>query len=35
MYEAEVSEQAERDLRGIFELRSPENAGGQLDCLED
>ena len=39
MYEVEVSEQADRDLRGIFEyiafeLQSPKNAGGQLDRLE-
>ncbi|MGM9941699.1 MAG: type II toxin-antitoxin system RelE/ParE family toxin [Bulleidia sp.] len=38
-YEIEVSEQADSDLRGIFEyiafeLQSPENAKGQLDCLE-
>lgn len=39
MYEVEVSEQADRDLRGIFEyiafeLQSPKNASGQLDRLE-
>ena len=39
-YEVEVSEQADRDLREIFEyiafeLQSPENAIGQLDCLEE
>ena len=40
IYEVNVSEQAERDLRGIFEyiafeLQSPENASGQLDRLEE
>ena len=40
MYEVEVSEQADSDLRGIFEyiafeLQSPENASGQLDRLEE
>ena len=35
IYEVEVSEQADSDLRGIFEyiafeLQSPENASGQL-----
>ena len=40
IYEVEVSEQAERDLREIFEyiafeLQSPENAIGQLDRLEE
>ena len=40
IYEVKVSEQAERDLRGIFEyiafeLQSPENASGQLDRLEE
>ena len=40
IYEVEVSEQADSDLRGIFEyiafeLRSPENASGQLDRLEE
>lgn len=39
IYEVEISEQAEADLRGIFEyiaytLLAPENAGGQLDRLE-
>ena len=38
IYEVEVSEQADSDLRGIFEyiafeLQSPENASGQLDRL--
>ena len=40
IYKVEVSEQADSDLRGIFkciafELQSPENASGQLDCLEE
>jgi len=40
IYEVEVSEQADSDLRGIFkyiafELQSPENANGQLDRLEE
>ena len=40
IYEVEVSEQADGDLRGIFEyitfeLQSPENARGQLDRLEE
>ena len=40
IYEVEVSEQADRDLREIFEyiafeLQSPENAIGQLNRLED
>ena len=40
IYEVEVSEQADCDLRGIFEyiafeLQSPENASGQLDRLEE
>ena len=40
IYEVEVSEQAGRDLREIFEyiafeLQSPENASGQLDRLEE
>ena len=40
IYEVEVSEQADNDLRGIFEyiafeLQSPENASGQLDRLEE
>ena len=39
IYEIEVSEQADSDLRGIFEyiafeLQSPKNASGQLDRLE-
>ena len=39
-YEVEVSEQADSDLREIFEyiafeLQAPENAGGQLDRLEE
>lgn len=39
IYEVEVSEQADSDLRGIFEyiafeLQSPENASGQLEHLE-
>lgn len=39
-YEVEVSEQADNDLRGIFEyiafeLQSPANASGQLDRLEE
>ena len=40
IYEVEVSEQADSDLRGsfeyiAFELQSPENASGQLDRLEE
>lgn len=40
MYAVELSEQAELDLRGIFEyiayeLLSVQNAAGQLDRLED
>ena len=40
IYEVEVSEQADRDLREIFEyiafeLQSRENAIGQLDRLEE
>ena len=40
IFEVEISEQAEADLRGIFEyiaftLLAPENAGGQLDRLEN
>ncbi len=40
IYEVKVSEQADRDLRGIFEyiafeLQSPENASGQFDRLEE
>ena len=40
IYEVEVSQQADSDLRGIFEyiafeLQSPQNASGQLDRLEE
>ena len=40
IYEVEVSEQADSDLRGIFEyiafeLQLPENAIGQLNRLEE
>ena len=40
IYEVEVSEQADNDLRGIFEyiafeLQSPGNASGHLDRLEE
>ena len=40
MFTVEVSDQADVDLRNIyeyiaFELQSPENAGGQLDRLEE
>ena len=40
IYEVEVSEQADSDLRGIFEyiafeLQSSQNASGQLDSLEE
>ena len=40
IYEAEVSQQADSDLRGIFEyiafeLQALENASGQLDRLEE
>ena len=40
IYRIEMSEQADTDLRNIyeciaFELQSPENAGGQLDRLEE
>lgn len=40
IYEVEVAEQADSDLREIFEyiafeLQSPENASGQLDRLEE
>lgn len=40
IFEIEVSEQADRDLRNIyeyiaFELQSPENAAGQLNRLEE
>lgn len=39
IFEVELSEQADADLRGIyeyiaFELQSPENASGQLERLE-
>ncbi len=39
IYEIEITEQADSDLRGIFEyiafeLQSPENANGQLKRLE-
>lgn len=39
IYEVEISQQADSDLRGIyeyiaFELQSPKNASGQLDRLE-
>ena len=40
IFELEISEQADTDLRGIFEyiaftLLAPENATGQLDRLEN
>ena len=40
IYEVEISEQAEVDLRGIYEyiafsLLAPESAGNQLDRLEE
>jgi toxin ParE1/3/4 len=40
MYNIQISEQAEKDLRGIyeyiaFELLSPDNAAAQLDRLEN
>ena len=40
IYEVEVAEQADSDLRGIFEyiafeLQAPENARGQLERLEE
>lgn len=40
MFDVQISEQADSDLRGIFEhiafeLLAPENAAGQLDRLED
>ena len=40
IYELEISEQADNDLRGIFEyiafeLQSSQNASGQLDRLEE
>lgn len=39
-YEVEISEQADTDLRGIYEyiaftLLAPENASGQIDRLEE
>jgi len=40
IFEIEVSDQADVDIRGIyeyiaFELQAPDNAGGQLDRLEE
>lgn len=40
MFDVQISEQADKDLRDIFEyiafeLLAPENAAGQLDRLED
>ena len=40
MFDVQISEQADNDLRGIFEyiafeLLAPENAVGQLNRLED
>ena len=40
IFDVRISEQADRDLRGIyeyiaFELLAPENAAGQLDRLEN
>lgn len=40
IFEIKISEQADADLRGIFEyiafeLQSPENTSGQLDRLEE
>ena len=40
IYDIEVSDQAEIDLRGIFgyitfELQAPENTSGQLDRFEE
>ena len=40
IFDVQISEQADRDLRGIyeyiaFELLAPENAAGQLDRLEN
>lgn len=40
IFEIEISDQADADLRNIYEyiafaLQSPENAGGQLDRLEE
>ena len=39
-YKIEISEQADKDLRNIyeyiaFELQAPENASGQIDRLEE
>lgn len=39
-YKIEISEQADKDLRSIyeyiaFELQAPENASGQIDRLEE
>lgn len=39
-YKIEISEQADKDLRNIyeyiaFELQAPENASGQIDRLEN
>ncbi len=39
IYKIKISEQADKDLRGIYEyiafgLQAPENASGQLDRLE-
>ena len=39
-FDVQISEQADNDLRGIFEyiafeLQAPENAAGQLDRLEE
>lgn len=39
-FEVKITEQAEEDLRGIFEyiayeIKSPESAAGQLDRLEE
>ena len=40
IFEIEISDQADADLRGIYEyiayeLQSPDNANGQLDRLEE
>ena len=40
MFDVQISEQANRDLRGVyeyiaFELKSPDNAAGQLGRLEE
>lgn len=40
IFEIEISDQADADLRSIYEyiafkLQSPENAGGQIDRLEE